>query len=98
MGNRKEKRAALMGGTLQLVEKPLFRRIRPSAGGGARGGGSPPRMESNAPEALLCKDSGKRSADFCAAQRRKSNGIFYKLSEKSLDFFDSLERRPELNP
>ena len=33
-------------------------------------------MKSNAPEALLCKDSGKRSADFCAAVRRKSNGIF----------------------
>ena len=32
-------------------------------------------MESNAPEALLCKDSGKRSEDFCAAERRKSNGI-----------------------
>ena len=25
---------------------------------------------------LLCKASGKRSADFCAEQRRKSNGIF----------------------
>ena len=42
----------------------------------ARGGGSPPRMGSNVPEALPCKDSGKRRADFCAEQRRKSNGIF----------------------
>ena len=32
-------------------------------------------MGSNAPEALLCKASGKRSEDFCAEQRRKSNGI-----------------------
>ena len=66
----------LCSGRSQLVEKPLFRRIRPRVGGGARGGGSPPRMGSNAPEALLCKDSGKRSADFSAAQRRESNGIF----------------------
>ena len=60
----------------QLAEKPLFRRIRPSIGGGAQGGGSPPRMGSHAPEGLLCKASGKRRADFCAEQRRKSNGIF----------------------
>ena len=44
--------------------------------GGARGGGSPPRMGSNALDALLCKASGEQSEDFCAAARRKSNGIF----------------------
>ena len=76
MGNRKEKRAALMGGTLQLVEKPLFRRIRPSIGGGARGGGSPPRVGSNALNALLGKAFSERSENFFAAQRRESNGIF----------------------
>ena len=59
-----------------FLEKPVQNQIRLSLGGGARGGGSPPRMGSNAPEALLCKASGKRSGDFCAEQRRKSNGIF----------------------
>ena len=60
----------------QFVEKPLFRRIRPSIGGGARGGGSPPRVGSNALNALLGKAFSERSEDFSAAQRRESNGIF----------------------
>ena len=60
----------------QRVEKPRLNRIRLCRGGGARGGSRPPRVESNAPEALLCKDSGERSEDFCAAVRRESNGIF----------------------
>ncbi len=60
----------------QLVEKPLFRRIRPSVGGGARGGGSPPRVGSNALNALRGKAFSERSEDFSAAQRRESNGIF----------------------
>ena len=40
--------------------------------------GAAARLEWNQmpPEALLCKDSGKRSEDFCAAARRKSNGDF----------------------
>jgi len=59
----------------QLVEKPLFRRIRPSIGGGARGGGSPPRVGSNALNALLGKAFSERSEDFSTAQRRESNGI-----------------------
>ena len=59
-----------------FLEKPVQNQIRLSQGGGARGGSRPPRVESNAPEALLCKDSGKRSEDFCAAAGRKSNGIF----------------------
>ena len=58
------------------VEKPWLNRIRLGWGGGARGGSRPPRVESNAPEALLCKASGERSEDFCAAVRRESNGIF----------------------
>ncbi|WP_204248344.1 hypothetical protein, partial [Pseudoflavonifractor sp. An184] len=62
--------------TFQFVEKPLFRRIRPSVGGGARGGGSPPRVESNALNALHGKAFSERSEDFSAAQRRESNGIF----------------------
>ena len=61
---------------LQFVEKPVQNQIRLRQGGGARGGSRPPRMGSNAPEALLCKTSGKRSADFYAAAGRKSNGIF----------------------
>ena len=64
------------GQPAQFVEKPAQKKIRLSRGGGARGGSRPPRMGSNAPEALLCKASGKRSEDFCAARRRKSNGIF----------------------
>ena len=59
-----------------FVKKPAQNKIRLRQGGGARGGGSPPRVGSNAPETLLCKVSGKRSADFCAAVRCKSNGIF----------------------
>ena len=73
----------------QLVEKPLLRGIRPSYGGGARGGGSPPRVGSNALNALLGKAFSERSEDFSAAQRWESIGIV-RLSEKSLDFFDSL--------
>ena len=71
-----KKAADFESAAFQIVKKPLWSRIRSSWGGGARGGSRPPRMESNAPEALLCKNSGKRSEDFCAAQRRKSNGIF----------------------
>ena len=63
-------------GIFQLVEKPLFRRIRPSDGGGARGGGSPPRVGSNALNALHGKAFSERSEDFSAAQRRESIGIF----------------------
>ena len=54
-------------GALQFVEKPAQNKNRLSQGGGARGGSRPPRMGLNASEALLCKASGKRSEDFCAA-------------------------------
>ena len=60
----------------QFVEKPLFRRIRPSIGGGARGGGSPPRVGSNALKALLGKAFSERSEDFSAVEQRESNGRF----------------------
>ena len=69
----------------QHAEKPLFRRIRPSVGGGARGGGSPPRVGSNALNALHGKAFSERSEDFCAEHRH-----FCRLSEKSLAFSDSL--------
>ena len=59
----------------QFVEKPLFRRIRPSIGGGARGGGSPPRVGSNSLNALHGKAFSERSEDFTADERRESNGI-----------------------
>ena len=59
----------------QRVEKPLWRRIRPRIGGGARGGGSPPRVGSNALNALLGKAFSEHSEDFSAAQRRESIGI-----------------------
>ena len=62
--------------SFQFAGKPVQNQIRLRQGGGARGGGSVPRMGSNAPEVLLCKDSGKRSADVCAAAGRKRNGIF----------------------
>src|SRR5699024_1179330 len=69
-------KAAGTAGGFQLVEKTLFRRIRPSVGGGARGGGSPPRVGSNALNALHGKAFSEHSEDFSAAQRRESNGIF----------------------
>ena len=53
-----------------FLEKPVQNQIRLRQGGGARGGSGPPRMESNAPEGLLCNASGKRSADFYAAAGR----------------------------
>ena len=68
----------------QHVEKPLFKRIRPSVGGGARGGGSPPRVGSNALNALHGKAFSERSEDFSAAQRRESIGIFSQLVKKFL--------------
>ena len=67
--------------------------MRLSFGGGARGGGSPPRVGSNALNALHGKAFSERSEDFSAAQRWESIGIF-RLSEKSLDFFDSLSVPP----
>ena len=60
----------------QIVKKLLSRHIRPSYGGGARGGSSPPRMGSNALNALHGKAFSERSEDFSAAARRESNGIF----------------------
>ena len=59
-----------------FLEKPVQNQIRLSLGGGARGGGSPPRMGSNALNALHGKAFSERSEDFCAAAGRKSNGIF----------------------
>ncbi|MBS6348741.1 MAG: hypothetical protein KH443_08050, partial [Oscillospiraceae bacterium] len=39
-------------------------------------GGSPPRVGSNALNALLGKAFSERSEDFSAVERRESNGIF----------------------
>ena len=61
----------------QFVKKHVQNQIRLSQGGGVRGGGSPPRVGSNALNALHGKAFSERSEDFSAA-------------EKSLDFFDSL--------
>ena len=77
----------------QLVEKPLFRRIRPSIGEGARGGGSPPRVGSNALNALLGEAFSERSEDFSAAQRRESNGIF---ADAPAWFYSPAESSPNL--
>ena len=74
--NTVSKKVRAYGPHFQFAEKPLLRGIRPSYGGGARGGGSPPRVGSNAPNALHGKVFGEHSEDFCAAQRRKSNSIF----------------------
>ena len=60
----------------QFVKKPVQNRIRLSQGGGARGDGSPPRVGSNALNALHGKAFSERGEDFSAAQRRESNGIF----------------------
>ena len=54
----------------------------------ARGGGSPPRVGSNALNALHGKAFSERSEDFSAARRRESIGI-YQASKKSKDFFDA---------
>ena len=59
-----------------------------AAPGGARGGGSPPRVGSNALNALHGKAFSERSEDFSAARRRESIGI-YQASKKSKDFFDA---------
>lgn len=48
---------------LQFIKKPVQNKIRLSQGGGSS---RPPRMESNALEALPGKDSGKRSENLCA--------------------------------
>ena len=58
-----------------FVEKPLLRQISPSVSGGARGGGSPPRVGSNTLNALYDKAFSERSEDFSAAARQESNGI-----------------------
>ena len=63
-------------GPPELIKKSLRKRISPSFGGGARGGGSPPRVGSNALNALHGKAFSERSEDCSAAQRRNSNGIF----------------------
>ena len=60
----------------QIVKKLLSRRIRPSYCEGTRGGSSPPRMGSNALNALHGKAFSEHSEDFSAAARRESNGIF----------------------
>ena len=88
MQRRFQRGAAIWPRPSQLVKKPLFRRIHPSVGGGARGGGSPPRVGSNALNALHGKAFSERSEDFSAARRRESIGI-YQASKKSLDFFDA---------
>ena len=73
---------------LQFVIKPVQNQIRPRQVGGARGGSGPPRVGSNALNALHGKAFSERSEDFSAARRRESIGI-YQASKKSLDFFDA---------
>ena len=58
-----------------FVEKPLLRQISPSVSGGARGGGSPPRVGSNTLNALYDKAFSERSEDLSAAARQDSNGM-----------------------
>ena len=60
----------------QFAKNPAQNKICRSQGGGARGGGSPPRVGSNALNALLGKAFSERSEDFSAVERRESNGIF----------------------
>ncbi len=61
---------------LQFVIKPVQKQIRPRQVWGARGGSGPPRVGSNALNALHGKAFSERSEDFSAAQRWKSIGIF----------------------
>ena len=60
----------------QFAKKPVQNQIHLSQGGGARGGGSPPRVGFNALNALHGKAFSERSEDFSAAQRWESIGIF----------------------
>ena len=51
---------------------PFLGSRRSASSGGSARGRSPPRMGSNVPRAWPC---GERSEGFCAAQRRKRNGM-----------------------
>jgi hypothetical protein len=55
--------------------------------GELEGAERPPRMRSNAPQALQGKDCGERSEDFWAAQQRKSNGIFKGCQKRPTGLF-----------
>ena len=74
---------------LLTYQNPVQNKMRPRSGGGARGGDSPPRVGSNALNALLGKAFSERSEDFSAVERRESNGICQAVG-KVLGLFDSL--------
>ena len=75
----------------QFVEKPVQNKIRLSQGGEARGGGSPPRVGSNALNALLGKAFSERSEDFCTAALNALLGKAF--SERSEDFCTAQRRK-----
>ena len=60
----------------QFVKNPVQNQIHLRQGGGARGDSRPPRVESNAMNALLGKAFSERCEDFSAAQRWENIGIF----------------------
>ena len=69
-------RAATWGRPYEEITNPPGR-----AGGGppkkkTRGAPPRPRVEAKAPDALPDMAAGQQREDFCAAARRKSNGIF----------------------
>ncbi len=60
----------------------------------ARGGGSPPRVGSNALNALQGKAFSERSEDFSAAWRRESNGIFAGCRKSPWTFSTACGEKP----
>ena len=88
---QKRRQTAILAVCLQFVEKPFLEETSRSPGRGARGGGSPPRMGSNVPQALPGKACGEQSEDLRAAARPEGNGIFEAVEKVWKDFFDSLK-------
>ena len=99
------KSAGWRGSSLQSLEKERAGGIRrpPSAcqktagrktgafhDGGARGGGSPPRMGSNAPQSLVQQGFAARAAGTFAPRCGAKVTALSGLSKKSPDFFDRL--------
>ncbi len=72
----KNKNAGILGFQRFSLSKNLCSDESARVLAGERGGGSPPRVRSNALNALQGKAFSERSKDFSAAQRRESNGIF----------------------
>ena len=81
-----------MGGAL-AYQKISVKTDLPGGWRGSSGGGSPPRVGSNALNTLYSKGFSERSEDFSAAMRRESNAIFG-CRRSPWTFPTALKRRP----